>query len=71
MGMGIDRYEVIAPPLDSTPLSIGRVHVTEKGAKPKRGLTLWRQVVFIVFWALPERVRPLFAVAGEGQTPFR
>jgi|GEM_PF-1581274 len=32
-------------------------------AYPKRGLTLWRQVDFISFWALPERVRPLLGQA--------
>jgi len=36
-------------------------------ASPKRGLTLWRQVDFIGFWAVPEWVRPLFGEAPEDE----
>ncbi len=32
----------------------------DRRAFPKRGLTLWRRVDFIDFFASPERVRPLF-----------
>ncbi len=35
----------------------------------KRGLTLWRQVAFALFFVLPERVRPLFKQSLVGGQP--
>jgi hypothetical protein len=50
-----------APATDSMMQHPGRpLKPSRLNAYPKRGLTLWRRVDFVVFSASPERVRSLF-----------
>jgi|GEM_PF-3388286 len=73
--VAIDNLRLTAIPEPSSLLGCGGLFVlfgwyrsrrrdkqqTTGRASPKRGLTLWRQVAFVGFWSLPERVRPPFS----------